>query len=104
MKITTSYIFIYALIATGLLFITENFYHPVYIIQMTQKVLTFLVIPLFVTYFLGKTIGRFGRIEKSSVIYGVSFGLFSVLTIGVAYLLLRETIDWNAIQTSVEAR
>ncbi len=104
MKITPIHILIYALIVTGALFITENFYHPVYLIQMTQKVLSFLLVPLFITYLLGQTIGRFGRIEKSSIIYGVSFGLLSVLIIGVTYLLLRDTIDWKGIQTSIEAR
>ena len=43
-------IHIYALIACILLYITENIYHPVYSVQMLQKVVSFLVVPLILAY------------------------------------------------------
>jgi hypothetical protein len=48
MHITPKNILIYTLIATLALYIIENVYHPVYLIQIMQKVMTFLVIPLLI--------------------------------------------------------
>ena len=36
--------------------------------------------------------------------YGVVFGVLSIGIITIAYYFLRETIDWQAIQTSANAR
>lgn len=42
--------------------------------------------------------------SRTSVIYGVSLGLVSMVVIGVTYMLLRDMIDWSAIRASMEAR
>jgi hypothetical protein len=52
----TTLILIYALIACVLLYITENIYHPVYSVQMIQKIVSFLVIPLVIAYICKKTV------------------------------------------------
>ena len=65
------FILVYAIIACILLYITENIYHPVYIVQMMQKVVSFLVIPLVLGWMLHRPIGRFGHITRASVLYGV---------------------------------
>jgi membrane protease YdiL (CAAX protease family) len=36
--------------------------------------------------------------------YGIWFGLLSVVIISIAYYFLRESIDWQAIRTSANAR
>ncbi len=100
----TTLILIYALIACVLLYITENIYHPVYSIQMIQKVVSFLVIPLILVYIWKQWVGRAGKMSRTSVIYGVSLGLVSMVVIGLTYMLLREMIDWSAIGVSMESR
>ena len=97
-------ILIYSLIACVLLYITENIYHPVYSIQMLQKVVSFLIIPLILGYVWKQRVGRAGKMSRISVIYGVSLGLLSMVIIGVTYSLLRDMIDWTAIRESMEAR
>jgi membrane protease YdiL (CAAX protease family) len=42
--------------------------------------------------------------SRTSVIYGVSLGLVSMVVIGLTYMLLREMIDWSAIGVSMESR
>ncbi len=97
-------ILIYALIACILLYITENIYHPVYSVQMIQKVLSFLIIPLILGYIWKYAVGRAGKMSRTSVIYGVSLGLISMVVIGVTYILLRDQINWLAIGVSMESR
>jgi uncharacterized protein len=97
-------ILIYALIACILLYITENIYHPVYSVQMIQKVVSFLVVPLILAYIWKQRVGRAGKMSRTSVIYGVSLGLASMVVIGVTYIFLRDMIDWSAIGASMEAR
>lgn len=97
-------ILIYALIACVLLYITENIYHPVYSVQMFQKVVSFLLIPLLLGYIWKQRVGRAGKMSRTSVIYGVSLGLVSMVVIGVTYILLRDMIDWSAIRSSMESR
>ena len=104
MKITPITVLIYAFIATFSLYLVENFYHPVYILQMIQKIITFVLIPILVWYIWKTKIGKFGRIGKGSMKYGIWFWLLSVVIISIAYYFLRETIDWQAIQTSANAR
>ncbi|MFZ2255850.1 MAG: CPBP family intramembrane glutamic endopeptidase [Patescibacteria group bacterium] len=100
----THIILIYSLIACVLLYITENIYHPVYSIQMFQKVVSFLLIPLILGYIWKQRVGRAGKMSRTSVIYGVSLGLVSMVVIGVTYMLLRDMIDWSAIRMSMESR
>lgn len=100
----THLILIYSLIACVLLYITENIYHPVYSVQMIQKIVSFLVIPLILGYIWKQSVGRAGQMRKKSIIYGVSLGLVSMIIIGVTYLFLRESIDWSAIRASMESR
>ncbi len=104
MKITPISVLIYAFIATFALYLVENFYHPVFILQMTQKILTFVLIPTLVWYIWKTQVGKFGRIGKGSMKYGIGFGILSVFIITSAYYFLRETIDWQAIQISANAR
>jgi len=97
-------ILIYSLIVCVLLYITENIYHPVYTIQMLQKVVSFLVMPLILGYIWKYRVGRAGKMGRTSVIYGVSLGLVSMVVIGVTYMLLSDMLDWSAIGASMEAR
>ena len=98
------YIFIYSLIVCMALYITENIYHPVYLVQMIQKIVTFFVIPVIVGYFGKQWIGKFGKIWRTSFIYGVGFWLLSALIISITYYLLQDVIDWNAIRSSIDVR
>lgn len=100
----TSIILLYSLIACGLLYITENIYHPVYSVQMLQKIVSFLIIPLLLAYIWKQSVGRAGQINRKSIIYGVSLWLISMVVIGVTYILLRDIIDWSAIGASMESR
>jgi hypothetical protein len=52
MNKNTKIIIIYSIIAVILLYITENIFHPEYIIQMLQKILLFVIIPLILTKYL----------------------------------------------------
>ncbi len=97
-------ILIYALIACILLYVTENIYHPVYSVQMMQKIVSFLIIPLILAYIWKQAVGRAGKMGRISIIYGVSLGLVSMVVIGVTYILLRDMIDWSAIRASMESR
>lgn len=97
-------ILIYTLIVCVLLYITENIYHPVYAIQMMQKVLSFFILPLILAYILKQKVGRAGKVNRLSILYGVSLGLLSMILIGVTYILLRDMIDWSAIRMSMESR
>lgn len=100
----TTLILTYTLITCILLYITENIYHPVYSIQMIQKIVSFLVIPLALAYIWKQRVGQAGKINRMSVIYGVSLGLVSMIVIGMTYTLLRDMIDWSAIRMSMESR
>jgi hypothetical protein len=46
MKLSPKIIILYSLIILIALYITENIFHPLYAIQMTQKILSFVVIPM----------------------------------------------------------
>lgn len=104
MTLTHKHILTYSILVCIALYITENIYHPVYIVQMLQKVICFLCIPLVANYCFWQEVGKFGRIEKSSVLYGIWFWLFSAVVIGLAYYFLRESIDWDSIRSSISDR
>ncbi|NDK08334.1 CPBP family intramembrane metalloprotease [Candidatus Gracilibacteria bacterium] len=104
MKLTPKIIISYALIACTLLYITENVYHPVYLLQLIQKVISFVIIPVIIGYIFKTQFGRFGKITKQSFLYGLSLGILGGIAIFVAYYLLKEVIDWNAIDNSMESR
>lgn len=97
-------ILIYTLIVCVLLYITENIYHPVYAIQMMQKVLSFFILPLILAYILKQKVGRVGKVNRLSILYGVFLGLLSMILIGVTYILLGDMIDWSVIRMSMESR
>lgn len=59
MKLNSTIIFVYALIVCIALYITENIYHPNYLVQMIQKIGTFLAIPMIIGYLLKEEIGKF---------------------------------------------
>jgi uncharacterized protein len=71
---------------------------------MMQKVVSFLVIPLALAYIWKQRVGQAGKINRLSIIYGVSLGLVSMVVIWVTYMLLRDMIDWSAIRMSMESR
>lgn len=98
------WILLYSIFVTGLLFLIENVYHPVYLLQLIQKLASFFLIPIMLAYFFEQMIGRAGKFQKSSILYGVGFWLLSAGIITITYLLLSEYIDWQAIRSSMEAR
>ena len=104
MKHTSIAILSYALLATVALYLAENIFHPTYGFQMMQKIALFLLIPVGLGYFFREKLGVFGRWTKDSWIYGMGFWLLSVWIISITYFLLRESIDWQAIHESMEAR
>lgn len=71
---------------------------------MMQKVLSFFILPLILAYILKQKVGRAGKVNRLSILYGVSLGLLSMILIGVTYILLRDMIDWSAIRMSMESR
>jgi uncharacterized protein len=104
MTLTRTHILSYALVVCAFLYITENVYHPVYLVSLLQKVSSFVVIPILIGYIYGHRIAEIGKMSRTSVIYGVSLGLVSMVVIGMTYLLLRESIDWSVIRASMESR
>lgn len=104
MKLTPKIIISYALIACTLLYITENVYHPVYLLQLIQKVISFVIIPVIIWYIFKTQFGRFWKITKQSFLYGLSLWILGWIAIFLAYYLLKEVIDWNAIYNSMESR
>ncbi len=97
-------IFVYALIVCVLLFLVENVYHPVYSIQIIQKLLTFIVIPVIAGYFLRRTLGKFWKFGKDALVYGIGFWLLSICIISTTYYLLADVIEWEAISKSLSNR
>lgn len=57
-------ILIYTIIVTGLLFLVENIYHPVYILQLLQKICSFLLIPILVASIFKETVGKAGSMSR----------------------------------------
>ena len=104
MTLTRTHILSYALVVCALLYITENVYHPVYLVSLLQKVSSFVLIPILIGYIYKHRIAKMGEMSRTSVIYGVSLGLVSMVVIGVTYILLRDMIDWSAIGASMESR
>jgi membrane protease YdiL (CAAX protease family) len=97
-------ILIYSVIACLLLYITENIFHPTYAIQMIQKVLSFIVIPIILSKYLWFTFWKFWKVEKSSILYWFWFGLFWAIVIWLSYYLLRDSIQWWDIASSLNSR
>lgn len=73
MKINATHILAYSFVVCLALYIVENIYHPVYLLQMTQKILTFFAIPVLVGYLGKEWIGKFGQFGKVSLLYGTGF-------------------------------
>lgn len=104
MKLTPKIIISYALIACIALYITENIFHPSYLIQLIQKVLSFVIIPIIIWYLFKSSFGRFGKITKQSFTYWLWLGVLWWLSIFIAYYLLKDVIEWWAIQESMTRR
>ncbi len=104
MKLTPKIIISYALITCTLLYITENIYHPVYLLQLIQKVLSFVIIPIIIWYLLKTPFWRFWKVTKQSFIYWLSLLVLGWIAIFIAYYLLKGVIDWEAIHNSMESR
>lgn len=97
-------IIIYSIISLILLYITENIFHPTYVIQMLQKILFFIIIPIILSKYLNYKVGCFWKIQKSSFLYGILFWLLWVLVIWITYYFLRNIIDWSVITESLTNR
>lgn len=104
MNKNTKIILIYSIIACLLLFIVENFFHPSYFIQMTQKILSFIIIPLLLWKYLHISFWRFWKLDKKSIVYWLWFWVLWVFVIWLAYILLKDVIDWQAIWNSMNSR
>jgi uncharacterized protein len=104
MTLSRIHILSYAFIVCICLYITENIYHPVYLVSLLQKVWSFVLLPILMGYIWTQQITKMGAMNKSSVIYGIGFGILSMIVITITYLLLRDIIDWSAIRSSMESR
>ena len=49
-------IILYSIIACLLLYVTENIFHPVYSVQLIQKLFLFIIVPLLWSYFILKSL------------------------------------------------
>lgn len=104
MKLSPKIIITYSLIVLIALYITENIFHPSYLIQLIQKVLSFVIIPLIISNLLKNPFWRFWNITKSSYIYGIWLWLLWWITIFISYYLLKDIIEWDSIQKSMTNR
>lgn len=98
------FILLYSIIVTTALYLVENYYHPVYLLQMLQKVMSFVVVPAMLSYILRQKVGRVGTWSRESLMYGSGFWLLSVIVISGAYFLLSDMIEWEHIRNSLETR
>lgn len=97
-------ILFYSIVACLLLYITENIFHPTYFIQMLQKILSFILIPILLGKYLWLSFWKFWRINKLSFLYWLWFWLFWALVIILSYYFLSNTIEWDAILLSLTER
>ena len=97
-------ILIYSVIACILLYITENIFHPTYIIQMIQKIISFIILPVILGKYLWITFWKFWSIQKSSVLYWLWFWILWATVIWLTYYFLNEVIEWQAIRESLDVR
>ena len=104
MKLSPISIIVYTIAATIGLYLIESLIHPTYGYLLILKVTFFLLVPLWMWYFFKKSIGKFWKWSSDTWKFGIGFGLLSMLIIGITYLLLRESIDWQAIGASMSAR
>lgn len=104
MNLNTKIILIYSIIACLLLYVTENIFHPSYLVQMIQKILSFIIIPIFLWKYLKERFWRFWKINKKSFIYWISLWLFWAFVIFVTYFFLKDSIEWWAINESLAIR
>ncbi len=104
-KITASLgILLYSLLATIVLYLSENLFHPTYVMLLIQKVSLFLLVPVLIGYIFHIEVARAGRWSRQGIWYGIGFGLFSMILIALTAWILRGSIDWDAIRASMEAR
>lgn len=97
-------VIIYALFATIFLYALENIFHPKYIFILLQKIVFFVMVPIFLIKKLWFDNNVIWNINKKSVVYWASLWLLWALVVFVAYLLLHNVIDWNSIRVSMESR
>lgn len=104
MKLSPKIIISYSIIVLIALYITENIFHPLYAIQMTQKVLSFVVMPIIIGYFFKTQFWKFWKFTKQSFVYGLWLWLLWWIIIFISYYLLKDLIEWNSIQKSITER
>jgi membrane protease YdiL (CAAX protease family) len=97
-------IIVYSIFASVFLYITENIYHPSYIILVIQKILLFIFVPLSIWYYFKTHIWKFGKISKQSLLFWTIFWILWALIIFGTYFLLKDYIDWELIKNSLEVR
>lgn len=92
---------LYWIIVCILLYITENIFHPNYFIQMFQKILSFIIIPIILAkYFWFKI----WKIKKLDFKYWLWLWFLSVFIISISYYFLGNLISWSDISESLTIR
>jgi len=104
MKKELKIILAYSIIACTALYITENIYTPHYIVIMLQKILSFIIVPIILWYHLKHSFWKFWKINKSSFLYWIWFWLLWATIVWITYYFLRDLIDWQAINESLNNR
>ena len=101
---STKIILIYSIIVCILLYITENIFHPTYLIQMLQKLFSFIIIPILLGKYLWLSFWKFWKIQKDSFLYWLWFWILWAITISLTYYFLSDIIEWEAISKSLTDR
>lgn len=104
MKKSLKVILIYSIIACSLLYITENIYTPTYIVIVLQKIISFIILPIILWYYLKESFWKLGKINKSSLLYWIWFWLLWATIVWITYYILRDSIDWISIKESLTNR
>jgi len=97
-------IILYSIISCLLLYIAENIYSFHYFITVLQKIIFFVVIPIFLLHLLNYKEPIIWKINKNSFKYGIFFWLLAVIWISVSYLFLRDYIDWWNISNALNEK
>ncbi len=104
MKLFTKSIFVYSIFSCFLLFVSENIFHPTYIIQMIQKIVLFVILPIFILKYFSKKFSKFWVISKSSFLYWIWFWILWAFAIWITYYFLQDSIEWESIKESITSR
>ncbi|PIE85182.1 hypothetical protein CSA08_03500 [Candidatus Gracilibacteria bacterium] len=71
---------------------------------MIQKIVLFVILPIFILKYFSKKFSKFGVISKSSFLYGIGFGILGAFAIGITYYFLQDSIEWESIKESITSR